>query len=177
VLSQIAPLREPGPLYKIPRTLLFASGDAATALALARSALETFSELAGAKTPRAMKGLLRDQPMVQADIGHAEADIRSGRAFLTEAVREVWAGASANALTLDQRAQLRIAATHSIRLAVGIIDRLYNAAGATAVYESHLLQRHFQDVHVISQHLQGRLAHYELVGRHWLGLQIDEARL
>jgi hypothetical protein len=30
---------------------------------------------------------------------------------------------------------------------------------------------------VISQHLQARLANYELVGRHWLGLKVDEARL
>jgi len=30
---------------------------------------------------------------------------------------------------------------------------------------------------VITQHLQGRLAHYELVGRHILGLPVDEARL
>jgi hypothetical protein len=29
----------------------------------------------------------------------------------------------------------------------------------------------------MSQHLQARLAHYELVGRHWLGLKIDESRL
>jgi len=30
---------------------------------------------------------------------------------------------------------------------------------------------------VISQHLQGRLAHYELVGKHTLGLKIDQSRL
>ena len=47
-----------------------------------------------------------------------------------------------------------------------------NAAGATAVYEDHLIQRHFQDIHVISQHLQARLAHYALVGRHALGLPV-----
>jgi hypothetical protein len=29
----------------------------------------------------------------------------------------------------------------------------------------------------MSQHMQSRFAHYELVGRHWLGLPIDEARL
>ena len=58
-----------------------------------------------------------------------------------------------------------------------IIDTIYSFAGATAVYEGHLLHRHFQDIHVITQHLQGRLSHYELVGRHWLGLKIDEARL
>jgi len=177
VLSQTAPAVETGPLYRIPRTLCFASGDGAVALGLARSCLETFFELAGAKTPRTMQALLRDQSLVQAAVGRAEADLRSGHAFLTEAVRELWAAAEAGAITLDHRANMRLAATHAIRLAVGIVDTVYNFAGATAVYEDHLLQRHFQDIHVISQHLQGRLAHYELIGRYWLGLPIDEARL
>jgi alkylation response protein AidB-like acyl-CoA dehydrogenase len=177
VLSVTAPLRETGPLYQIPRTLAFASGDAAVALGLARACLTAFYELAGAKTPRAMQGLLRDQLMTQADVGHAEAALRSGRALLTEAVREVWAAASAGTLTLDQRAGLRLATTHAIRLAVQVVDTVYNAAGATAVYESNLLQRHFQDIHVISQHMQSRMANYEMVGRHWLGLKIDETRL
>jgi hypothetical protein len=53
---------------------------------------------------------------------------------------------------------------------------LYNAAGATAIYEDHPLQRAFQDIHVISQHLQARRAHYELLGRYWLGLGHEEAR-
>lgn len=178
VLSATAPLLEPGPLYRIPRTLLFASGDASVALGMARTCLETFTELAGAKTPRAMPGLLREQSMVQVNVGQAEAYLRSGKAFLSEAVRETWSQVtSTGTLTLDQRATLRLAATHALRLAVQIVDILYNAAGATAVYEENLLQRHFQDVHVISQHMQSRLAHYELVGRHWLGLKVDEARL
>ena len=177
VLSQTAPLIENAPLYRIPRTLLFASGDAAVAFGMARTCLETFGELAGAKTPRAMQALLRDQPMVQMNVGQAEAHLRSGRAFLTEAVREIWAASVNSAITLDHRANLRLATTHGIRLAAQIIDSVYNAAGATAAYEDHLLQRHFQDIHVITQHLQGRLTHYELIGRYWLGLKIDEARL
>ncbi|MBF8288691.1 MAG: acyl-CoA dehydrogenase, partial [Candidatus Rokubacteria bacterium] len=58
-----------------------------------------------------------------------------------------------------------------------VVDTVYNAAGATAAYEGHLIQRHFQDIHVITQHLQGRMAHYELVGRHWLGVPIDQEKL
>jgi alkylation response protein AidB-like acyl-CoA dehydrogenase len=178
VLSVTAPLVETGPLYQIPRTLLFASGDAAVALGLARTCLAAFGELAGAKTPRAMASLLREQSMVQVDVGHAEAHLRSGRAFLLETVGDVWYTVSAGrALTLDQRATLRLATTHGIRLAVKVVDTVYNAAGATAAYDGHPIQRHFQDVHVISQHLQSRLAHYELVGRHWLGLPVDETRL
>jgi len=172
-----APLVEPGPLYRIPRTLLFASGDAAVSLGLARTCLATFAELAGAKTPRAMQAMLRDQAIVQNAVGHAEANLRSARAFLFEAVREIWAAATAGTISLDHRAAMRLAATHSIRLAAQIVDTAYNAAGATAIYEDHPLQRHFQDVHVITQHLQGRLSHYELVGRHWLGLPVDETRL
>jgi alkylation response protein AidB-like acyl-CoA dehydrogenase len=177
VLSVTAPLVETGPLYRIPRTMLFASGDAAAALGMARTSLETFFELAGAKTPRAMQALLRDQSMIQVGVGQAEAHLRSGRAFLTEAVREIWTAATAGAVTLDHRATLRLATTHGIRLAAQVIDIVYNAAGVTAVYDENLLQRHFQDIHVITQHLQGRLAHYELVGRYWLGLPIDEMRL
>ena len=125
-----------------------------------------------------MQAALRDQPLVQAAIGHAEADLRSGRAFLTEAVREIWTEAtSTGAVTQDKRAVLRLATTHSIRLAVDIVDTVYNAAGVTAIYEGNLMQRHFQDIHVISQHLQGRLSHYELVGKYSLGLKIDQSRL
>ncbi len=177
VLSATAPVLEPGPLYRIPRTLCFASGDAAVALGMARSCLTTFFELAGAKTPRAMEALLRDQSMVQASVGQCEAHLRAGRAFLMETVREIWTAALSGTITLDLRATLRLATTHGIRLAAQIIDTVYNAAGATAAYESNLLQRHFQDIHVITQHLQGRLSHYELVGRHWLGLPVDENRL
>jgi len=177
VLSATAPALEPGPLYKIPRTLAFASGDAAVALGMARSCLDAFFELAGAKTPRAMQALLRDQSMVQVNVGQAEAALRSGRAFLVEAVRDIWSEATAGSVTLERRAVLRLATTHGIRLAAQIIDTVYNAAGATAAYEGNLIQRHFQDIHVITQHLQGRLAHYELVGRHWLGLPVDEGRL
>jgi alkylation response protein AidB-like acyl-CoA dehydrogenase len=178
VLSVTAPLLETGPLYQIPRTLKFASGDASVALGLARTCLTTFSDLAGAKTPRAMQALLRDQSMIQVIVGQAEADLRAGRAFLHEAVRDIWNQvASGGTPTLDQRATLRISATHAIRLAARIVDAVYSAAGATAVYESHLLQRHFQDIHVITQHLQSRLSHYEMVGRHWLGLPVDETRL
>ena len=178
VLSATAPLFHDGPLYKIPRTLAFASGDAAVALGMSRSCLEAFYDLAGSKTPRAVPGLLRDQSMTQVGVGHAEAALRSGRAFLMEAVSDIWHEATtAGEVTLERRAALRLATTHGIRLAAQIIESVYSLSGATAAYDGNLIQRHFQDIHVITQHLQGRPAHYELVGRHWLGLPVDQSRL
>jgi alkylation response protein AidB-like acyl-CoA dehydrogenase len=178
VLSVTAALVESGPLYRIPRTLLFGSGDAMVALGVARAALDAFVELAGAKSPRAMTGLLRDQPSAQADVGQAEAKVRAGRSLLMHAVRDIWDAASkAGAVTLDQRAALRLATTHAAWLAAEVVDAVYAAAGTTSVFESHELQRRFQDIHVITQHIQFRRTNYELVGRQRLGLPIDETRL
>src|SRR5215468_11027409 len=118
VLQASAPLLDTGPLYQIPRTLLFASADSAIALGVARSCLATFYELAGPKTPRDMQATLRDQSLIQAAVGRAEADLRSGRAFLSEAVRELWTETMATGeTTQDKRATLRLAVTHGIRLA------------------------------------------------------------
>jgi indole-3-acetate monooxygenase len=171
-------LGDPGPLYLIPRTLLFASGDAATALAVARSGLDAFVDLASGKTAQYASGTLREQALVQSDVGHAEAQVRAGRVLLVETVGELWDAISASGtITLDQRVALRLATTHAIRLSVQVIDTLYNAAGATAIFRSHPLQRYFQDIHVISQHLQSRLSHYQLVGGFYLGLEVDQQRL
>ena len=177
VFAKNAPQVSGGARYKIPFGLSFAAGDGAVALGLARSCLDAFFELAGAKTPRYTPGLLREQPLAQFTVGQAEAALRSGRAFLMEAVGEIWNEALAGAVTLERRATLRLAATHAIRLAAQLVENIYSACGATAAFEGNLIQRHFQDIHVITQHVQGRLAHYELVGRHWLGLPIDESRL
>ena len=177
VLLATAPLEHAGARYKIGIQLAFAGGDGAIALGMARSCLTEFYELAGSKTPR-FQNLLRDQPLTQLTLGQAEAAVRSGRAFLMEAVRDLWNEAlTLPAISLERRATLRVATTHAIRLAAQAIDSLYNAAGATAVFEGNLMQRHFQDIHVITQHLHGRLAHYELAGQHWLGLPVDETRL
>ena len=85
--------REEGPLYVMPMLLLFASGFACTALGVARSALNAAVELAGGKHPRFDQNLLRDKPIVQREIGRAEAIWGSARAFLLEAATAAWAGA------------------------------------------------------------------------------------
>jgi alkylation response protein AidB-like acyl-CoA dehydrogenase len=180
VFSQGAPIVSPGARYKIPITLGFAAGDGMVALGLARSFIDGFFEVAGSKAPRNLTGLLRDQSISQVAVGEAEAALRSGRAFLMGAVRDIWKEATSTdepTVSLDARTNLRLAATHAIRLAAGIVESLYTACGATVVFDGHPLQRLFHDMHVITQHSQGRLAHYEIVGKHTLGLQIDESRL
>jgi indole-3-acetate monooxygenase len=177
--DQDAPPRpEYGPLYAVPRTQLFATGDAAIALGNARAALDAFVKLASEKTPGSMSELLRDQAMVQYEIGQAEALYHAARALLWKSVSDVWEPICATGvMTLAQRAALRTATTFALRQSASVVDTTYNLAGATAVLESHPLQRYFQDAHVITQHVQSRMSHYQLIGRYYLGLEPDDQYL
>ena len=49
--------------------------------------------------------------------------------------------------------------------------------GRPPAFGGNLIQCHIQDIHAVTQPGHGGLSHYELVGQHWLGLPIDEARL
>jgi alkylation response protein AidB-like acyl-CoA dehydrogenase len=50
------------------------------------------------------------------------------------------------------------------------VDRLYEAAGGSAIYTDNPLQQCFRDVHVTTQHIMVAKPIYELVGRVHLGL-------
>jgi alkylation response protein AidB-like acyl-CoA dehydrogenase len=177
VFPRGAPAITGGARYRIPHTLGFAGGDAAVACGLARSCLEAFYDHAGKNTQRYAKGLLRNEPIVQYTIGQVEAWLRSGRAFLMEAVQDMWDEACAGTVTMERRAALRVASTHAIQLAGQVVEAIYKLTGAAAIFDGRLIQRHFQDIHVITQHVQGRLGNYEVVGQHWLGLEVDQMRL
>jgi alkylation response protein AidB-like acyl-CoA dehydrogenase len=167
-----------GTRYRIPYTLVFAAGDGAVALAVARSCIEAFCELAGSKAPHRLTGLLRDQSIAQYNVGECEAKLRSARAYLMDSVGQIWDDVTRlGEATLERRAALRLAGTHAIRVAVGIVESLYADCGATAIFEGNVIQRYFQDIHVITQHLQARRVFYEMIGKHKLGLPIDESRL
>ncbi len=161
-----------GAIYVIPRQMLAAAGDAATALGVARACMNEFLNLAGAKQAASASSVLREEALVQFDVGFAEAELRSSKALLAQTAREVWAAmVETDEMSLEHRASMRLAAVHAIRKATAVVDTIYNAAGATAVLESHPIQRQFQDIHVITQHMQSRRSHYELVGKVLLGFR------
>ena len=51
--------------------------------------------------------------------------------------------------------------------------RRHNAAGATAIFENHPLERRFRDMHTMTQQLQARLSHFETVGSWMMGADND----
>ena len=170
--NMAGPPRDDGPLNIIPNTLLFASGFSTVALGVALASLDVAIEVAGGKVPARMRGKLRDYTTTQRQVGEAMATWRSAKAFLREAVGQVWQSAQINgSLTVEDRISLRIATTHAIRLAAQLVDSAYNLCGSGAIFKSHPIQRRFQDAHAITQHLQGRMTHYDTAGQYYLGLE------
>jgi indole-3-acetate monooxygenase len=163
--------RESGPLYRITTFHLYGIGFAAIALGLARAALDAFVEIAARKVPTSRSHVLRDNAVIQSQVALAEAKLTSSRGFLLQTLDEVWQTvARGERLSLPQRATLKLAGTYAVHQAKDVVDTVYHAAGATAIFESNPFERRFRDVHTVIQQVQGQFANFEMVGQVLLGL-------
>lgn len=154
-------------ITRVPSALLFACSFASVALGVAQGALDDVLEIARGKLPRYAALHLRDDPDVQRFIGKAQARWRSARAYLHATIQEVFASVrDNNSITHAERAALRMCGTHVIRECADVLDLTYKVAGSTGIYQDHTLQRRFQDMHVITQHVQARESYFALLGRY-----------
>ena len=166
--------REAGPLYRMGAGTCYQVGFAGVACGIARGALDCFLDVARNKVPRGLKSPLRDNAVVQSNLAQAEVNLRAARAFVLQSMAGIWKDLSAgNKITVEQRITVRMAATNAIHKAKDAVDFAYNAAGATAIFENHPLQRRFRDIHTVTQQLQGRLSHFETVGAWMMGADAD----
>ena len=166
--------RESGPLYRMSAMTCYEVGFAGVALGIARGALDDFVETARTKVQRGGKSPIRDNAVVQTNLAQADIGVRTARAYLVQELARIWQEVSAGtALTIDQRIVIRGASTNAIHKAKEAVDFAYNAAGATAIFESHSLGRRFRDIHTVTQQLQGRLNHFETVGAWMMGADAD----
>jgi alkylation response protein AidB-like acyl-CoA dehydrogenase len=165
--------REGGPLYSFTIHQLFGSSFPAIALGIARATLDAFIALAQTKTPAGGKSLLRDNAVIQSQVGVAEAQLAAARTFFYAAWDDIWRAAQANAVSLEQRVRLRMASIHLSQQARQVVDTAYLAAGATAVFESNPFERRFRDMHAVSQQAQAQYAIFEAIGQYFLGLPVN----
>ncbi|WP_437307749.1 acyl-CoA dehydrogenase family protein [Sorangium sp. So ce388] len=171
------PLRassHPAPLFAFPFFGLLASAVAATALGIARAALDELVRLAATKTPYGMTASLATRPSTALVVAEAEATLGAARAYLFESVRDVWNAVNAGEpITIKERARVRLAATNAVLGAARAVDLAFSAGGATALYTKSPLQRCFRDVHAVTQHAMVAPHTREVQGRVLLGLDAD----
>ena len=165
--------RERGPLYAFTMQGLYAVGVAGAALGIARAMLEGFIALAGTKVPRG-QSRLADNATVQADVARAEARLGAARAYLIETLASIYARADDVApIDVADRARVRLACTNAIHGAIEVADFTYKSAGVDAIFPGSPFERRFRDIHTLSQQIQARSAHFEVVGQILLGRPPD----
>jgi alkylation response protein AidB-like acyl-CoA dehydrogenase len=166
--------RESGPLYRMGSGTCYQVGFAGVACGIARGALDCFVDIARNKVPRGGKSPLRDNAVVQSGLAQAEVNLRAARGFVLQSMADIWKQLCAGtSITVEQRITVRMAATHAIHKGREAVDFAYNAAGATAIFENHPLERRFRDMHTVTQQLQGRSSHFETVGAWMMGADAD----
>jgi alkylation response protein AidB-like acyl-CoA dehydrogenase len=166
--------RHPSLLYCVPTGSFYASGFAGLALGIARTSLDELTRLAMDKTPRGQKNTMRENQVIQSQVGQAEARLRSARAFLFGSLTEIWkAVVAGREMTFDQRMQIRLASTWTINESEKVVSAAYSAAGSTAIFQNQAFERRFRDIHAVTQQVQGRPVHFETVGAHLMGLETD----
>jgi len=167
-----------GPLFAFPLFGLLAIAIAGVSLGIGRGALDDLGELAAAKRPTGSTRTLAERATAQAETARAEARLRGARAFLYEAVDEAWGSATTHGeVFVDQRAALRLAATHAAETGAAVAETAYRLGGGSAIYDDSPLQRRFRDAHVATQHMLVAPATWELAGRLLLGQPTDTTQL
>jgi alkylation response protein AidB-like acyl-CoA dehydrogenase len=174
--------QHPGALYafgagRVPDTTVYSPwmgvapiGFAAVCLGIARGAIDAFLELASSKPPGRGKALLRDNAVIQVQVGQAEATWRAAGAYLLETVREAWETVQkTRASTPEHHIALALAGTHAATLSTQVVEAVWNAAGTSGVFTESPLERRFRDIHIAKQNIAIRAEHYGTAGRMLLG--------
>lgn len=161
--------RESGPLYPIGSTLLYAVGFCGVTLGLARRLLATYVDLARVRHSKFSINAMAENNAVQQQIGLLEARLSAARAFVHEAVVQIYDASAAGALGTAERMRLRLATTHGMNEATDVSIACYRGAGTQAIMDKAPFERRFRDALTASQHAQAMPGHIEAVGRWIIG--------
>jgi len=105
-------------------------------------------------------------------VADAETRLRSARAFVFEAVDDVWQTTLAgDEATKKQRALVQLACSQAVSASARAVELVYAAAGTSPNFVSSPLERRMRDVHVVGQHIMVSPALVEPASRVLLGLE------
>ena len=164
--------RETGALYRFSIFNMFGMAFCAVALGIARSVLDDFIVLAKGKTPHSQVLLLANNNYIQINIGHSEARLGAARTYVLDYYARLYEQASSGkAISYAQRIAGRGVTCFAIQQAREVVDFVYHAAGATAIFEKNPYERRFRDLHTVTQQSQAHMTNFEALGQWLLGIE------
>lgn len=136
----------PGPLYRLPWSVVFNAALAASVLGAAAGFIESWtSETKGRKIPPGAK--LADDPLTQRRLAEAVWTLDAALARMRADAVELWQRAEArDAPTMPERGRYRWNLNRGCELVGRVVNDLMRAASGRSVFLDHPLQSRFQDV-------------------------------
>jgi indole-3-acetate monooxygenase len=166
------PHRQPGPLYNLPMTSSGAISMIGLPLGIAAAAIDSLVALARTKTPFFSAAPLCDQELVQLEVAWAKTRLLAARAFAFEAIGELWVSLSSGQTpSIEQQALLRMACCNAGDVGKQVVERMYKAAGSSAVLEDGPFAAQLRDIHAACQHINFAERLMVPPGRILLGLE------
>jgi len=170
------PLEKPGRAYEGPLYRLTVwpaiAALVAPALGITRAAIDEAIELINNKTPAFGTKTLKTHAVVQSQLAKAEAKLGASRAFLFNTFEEAWQDAVAGKpISVALKGRMQLAMTHAALECAKAVSLIHEVAGASGIREEQPFERHFRDIHVITQHGFTNASKLESVGQILLGLE------
>lgn len=159
------------PLYRYPAVSYQAEVHAAVNVGLARAALDLLAEMSGGTKTTTGAPRLADRAYFRIELGKAEAQWRSARAFFYEAAESAWDTVVAgDPLAPAAVNLLRLSATHAAHVSADVVQLAYRLGGIAAIYRGNRLQQFVRDAMVVTQHGFLGEATYDGAGAIFVGI-------
>jgi alkylation response protein AidB-like acyl-CoA dehydrogenase len=169
-----SPPNDSGTLFRLPPFSRLAYNKVGVSTGIARAAIDHFIELAGSHKRRMSSVPLRERPDVQRNVAAAETALRSGRAFVLDAVGDLWDTVDAgDEPSHEQRALVHLACSNAAMSSIRAVDLVCEVAGTAANLVSNPLERCQRDVRVIPQHIVVSPQWNDAAARVLLGMDSD----
>jgi alkylation response protein AidB-like acyl-CoA dehydrogenase len=160
-----------GPLYRLPALAATYTIIAPVALAIATGAIHELRDIVTTKIPLGSTKTARDRSAVQSAVAEAEAMVRSARLFFYDTLTRAWERAVAlKTFTLEDKADLMLASTWTVRSAARATDLMHRMGGTNGIYARSPLERRFRDAQTVRHHGFGSDSRLETVGQVYLGV-------
>jgi indole-3-acetate monooxygenase len=177
--APVGPLRQPapgfeGPLFRLwPWTNIL--GEAAVSVGVAAEAVDQGVRLCKTKTAAYNAVPLREQQLVQYQMGKAKARVEASRDTLHRTAGAAYdeVAQSDAGLSADAKIRLQLAACFAAEACAEAVRLVNDSVGAAAIRLEKPFQRYFRDAHVLLQHSSKSAARYASAGRLMFGLEND----
>ena len=120
---------------------------------------------------------MAEEPTVQRIVGSAMAAVRgadiTSRSLLGKLDARIDHGEDLTSLSIDDRAELHSHAAWVAETCVAQVDTMFRLGGASALYETSVLQRCWRDLNALVQHMYFDAHFHEVAASCALGLAAD----